>query len=102
MFPMRVGKRKNGKMHVYWALAESYRTPKGSRHRIVGWLGELQGGAMSGWAELARKLNGKLPAVAQPSLFDRSPRREPVPEQVQVRRGAAPHEAGAHSIEPWP
>jgi len=84
MFPMRVSKRKNGKMHVYWALAESYRTPKGSRHRIVGWLGELQGGARSGWAELARKLNGKPPAVAQPGLFDRAPRGEPVPERVQV------------------
>ncbi len=84
MFPMRVPKRKNGKTHVYWALAESYRTPKGSRHRIVGWLGELKDGAKGGWAELARQLNGKLPAVPQPTLFDPNPPSEPVPDDVKV------------------
>ena len=84
MFPMPVRKRKNGKEHVYWALMESYRTPKGSRHRIVGWLGELEGGAKAGWAELARQLNGKLPRVPQPTLFDPEPPGEPVPEQVTV------------------
>jgi len=84
MFPMRVRKRKNGKTHVYWALAESYRTPQGSRHRIVGWLGELKGGAKSGWAELAHRLNGKLPSVPQPTLFAPDPPCEPVPEHVEV------------------
>jgi hypothetical protein len=84
MFPMPVRKRKNGRVHVYWALMESHRTPKGSRHRIVGWLGELDGGAKAGWAELARRLNGKLPRVAQPMLFDPGPPGEPVPEQVTV------------------
>ena len=84
MFPMPVRKRKNGKEHVYWALMESYRTPKGSRHRLVGWLGELEGGAKAGWAELARQLNGKLPRVPQPTLFDPEPPGEPVPEQVTV------------------
>ena len=84
MFLMRVPCRKNGKEHVYWALAESYRTPKGSRHRIAGWLGELKGGARSGWAELARELNGKLPAVPQPTLFASTPEAEPVPEHVSV------------------
>jgi len=84
MFVMRVGKRKNGKRHVYWALAESYRTPRGSRHRVVGWLGELQGGAKQGWAHLAAKLNGHPPAPATPGLFARRPREEPVPEQVEV------------------
>jgi hypothetical protein len=84
MFVMRVGKRKNGKRHVYWALAESYRTPRGSRHRIVGWLGELQGGAKEGWAQLAAKLNGHLPAPVQPSLFGRTACAEPVPEEVKV------------------
>jgi len=84
MFPMRVRKRKNGKTHVYWALAESYRTPRGSRHRIVGWLGELKGGAQSGWAELARQLGGKLPPVPQPTLFGPEPPGEPVPEHVEV------------------
>ena len=79
MFPMRVRRRKNGKEHVYWALAESYRTPQGSRHRIVGWLGELKGGARSGWARLARELDGKLPAVPQPTLVKCPPRRSRSP-----------------------
>jgi Transposase DDE domain len=84
MFPMPVRKRKNGKVHVYWALVESFRTPKGSRHRLVGWLGELQGGAEAGWAELCRRLNGKLPAMPQPTLFGPEPPREPVPDQVKI------------------
>lgn len=98
MFLMRVQRRKNGKEHVYWALAESHRTPKGSRHRIVGWLGELKGGARSGWAELARQLNGKLPAVPQPTLFASAPPAEPVPEHVRVEvrgvRVEAPRDFG--------
>jgi hypothetical protein len=85
MFLMPVPKCKNGKKHLYWALAESFRTPKGSRHRIVGWLGELQGGAKAGWAELARQLGGKLPRVPQPTLFDPEPPGEPVPEHVEVQ-----------------
>jgi len=94
MFLMRVPKRKNGKLHAYWALAESFRTPKGSRHRIVGWLGELQGGAKAGWAHLARQLNGHLPPVRQPTLFDPAPPTDPVPDDVKVdvrgvRLGAA-------------
>ena len=84
MFPMPVRKRKNGKVHVYWALMESYRTPKGSRHRLVGWLGELEGGAKAGWAELAAQLNGRLPRGTQPTLFDPEPPGDPVPEHVTV------------------
>jgi len=41
MFLRRFERRKNGKPHTYWALAESYRTAKGSRQRVVAYLGEL-------------------------------------------------------------
>ena len=39
MFLRKLQRRKNGKNHVYWALMESYRTPKGPRNRVVAYLG---------------------------------------------------------------
>jgi len=42
MFLKKLHRKKNGKGHTYWALAESYRTPQGSRHRVVAYLGELK------------------------------------------------------------
>ncbi len=68
MFLKRLERRKNGKGHTYWALVESYRTAKGSRHRIVAYLGELKKSERSGWAQLGRRLNGE--ARPQPSLFN--------------------------------
>ena len=59
MFLRRLERRKNGKPHTYWALAESYRTAKGSRQRIVAYLGELAAGEQDGWAKLGSHLNGK-------------------------------------------
>ena len=75
MFLRRFQKRKNGKMHVYWALVESYRTARGSRQRVVSYLGELKESEQNGWAQLSAKLNdsGKSDASkgpAQLSLFD--------------------------------
>ena len=68
MFLERLERRKNGKGHTYWALVESIRTPKGSRHRVVAYLGELEKSEKNGWAQLCRRLNGR--ARPQPSLFD--------------------------------
>jgi len=68
MFLKRLERRKNGKGHTYWALVESYRTEKGSRHRVVAYLGELKKSEKNGWAQLCHQLNGK--ARPQPSLFD--------------------------------
>jgi len=41
MFIRQCYRRKNGKRHAYWALVESYRTEKGPRQRVVGYLGGL-------------------------------------------------------------
>jgi transposase len=41
MFIRRHRIRKNGKIHDYWALVESYRTEKGVRQRIVGYIGDI-------------------------------------------------------------
>jgi hypothetical protein len=68
MFLKRLQRRKNGKGHTYWALVESIRTAKGSRHRVVAYLGELKKSEKNGWAQLCRRLNGR--ARPQPSLFD--------------------------------
>ena len=75
MFLKRLTRRKNGKGHTYWALVESYRTPKGPRHRVVAYLGELKGGQKSGWAKLGRRLDKK--DRPQRSLFDPPPHEEP-------------------------
>jgi transposase len=68
MFLRRCVRRKNGKAHTYWALVESYRTGRGSRQRVVAYLGELKRSQQSGWAQLGRKLSGK--SRPQQSLFD--------------------------------
>jgi len=68
MFLRRCRRRKNGKQHSYWALVESYRTARGSRQRVVAYLGELRPGERRGWAQLGQHLDRK--ARPEPSLFD--------------------------------
>lgn len=68
MFLRRCDRRKDGKVHSYWALVESHRTAKGSRQRVVAYLGELKPSERTGWAELGRRLDRKQ--RPQPSLFD--------------------------------
>jgi hypothetical protein len=41
MYLRRINVKKSGKNHYYWALVESYRTEKGSRQRIVGYIGDI-------------------------------------------------------------
>jgi len=79
-------RRKNGKVHVYWALVESYRTAKGSRQRVVAYLDELAAGEQPGWAKLGQHLEGhKRDRRPQLSLFDPPPPQELSAEPVQVR-----------------
>lgn len=71
MFLRRFERRKNGKPHSYWALAESYRTAKGSRQRIVAYLGELTVSEQDGWAKLGSHLDGETKSRRpQLTLFD--------------------------------
>jgi transposase len=71
VFLRRFERGKSGKKHTYWALVESYRTGRGSRQRIVTYLGELRPSEQTGWARLGRRLDGV--ARPQPSLFDPQP-----------------------------
>jgi transposase len=68
VFLRRFERGKNGKKHTYWALVESYRTGRGSRQRIIAYLGELKPSEHNGWAQLGRQLDGA--ARPQLSLFD--------------------------------
>jgi transposase len=84
MFLKRLERRKNGKAHTYWALVESYRTAKGSRHRTVAYLGELKRSEQNGWAQLCRQLDKK--DRPSPSLFDPPPYDEPADDEpVRVK-----------------
>jgi len=79
MFLRRCERRKDGKIHTYWALVESYRTKKGSRQRVVTYLGELKPSEHNGWAELGRRLDRRQ--RPQPSLFDPPAREEPADDE---------------------
>src|SRR4029077_8627490 len=75
MFLRRCERRKDGKVHTYWALVESHRTAKGSRQRVVAYLGELKPSERAGWAELGRRLDRQQ--RPQPTLFDPPAEDEP-------------------------
>ena len=68
MFLRRYERRSGGRRRTYWALVESVRTGRGSRQRVVAYLGELKRSEQNGWAQLGRRLSGKR--RPQPSLFD--------------------------------
>jgi len=76
MFLRRYERKKSGKGHVYWALVESIRTARGSRQKVVAYLGDLKKGERNGWAQLGRRLDKKDRPL--PSLFD--PPTYPEPE----------------------
>ena len=79
MFLRRCHRKKNGKRHTYWALVESVRTARGSRQRVVAYLGELSRGEVNGWSQLGRRLEGK--SRPDPTLFDISLVDEPSEEE---------------------
>jgi hypothetical protein len=78
---------KEGRKRIYWALVKSIRTARGPRHQVVSYLGELQVGERTEWANLARIVN-RRPIPDMP-LFQSCETTEPVPETIEVRvRGA--------------
>lgn len=68
MFLRRYERRSGGRRRTYWALVESVRTGRGSRQRVVAYLGELKRSEQNGWAQLGRSLSGRDRPRA--SLFD--------------------------------
>jgi len=85
MFLKRCTRKKSGKGHTYWQLVESYRTARGSRHRVVAYLGELPNIQRLGWGRLAVALDGKASAKAkQLALFEPPEEADPVPDRIEV------------------
>jgi transposase len=82
MFLRRCERRKNGKSHTYWALVESIRTARGSRQRVVAYLGELKASERSGWAQLGPRLQRR--ERPQPSLFDPPHYDDPLADEERV------------------
>ena len=80
MFLRRCERKKNGKQHTYWALVESYRTARGSRQRVVAYIGELKADEQNGWVQLGRRLDKK--SRPQPSLFDPPHYDDPTDEEL--------------------
>jgi hypothetical protein len=87
MFLRRCERRKSGKRHTYWALVESYRTARGSRQRVVAYLGDLTPSEQDGWAKLGAHLQGdEVARRPQRTLFDPPCARDAgEEEQVKVR-----------------
>ncbi len=88
MFLKRCSRRKCGKDHVYWQLVESVWTARGSRHRIVGYLGELSKSERRGWARLVATLDGRAASKARQTFLFEPPcdlGDDPVPDTVQVK-----------------
>jgi transposase len=83
MFLRRYERKKKGKGHVYWALVESIRTARGSRQRVVAYLGAVKKRDRTGWSALGRRLDKK--DRPDPSLFDPPAYPEPAEDLKLVR-----------------
>jgi hypothetical protein len=68
-------KRANGTIDEYWALVESYRTPRGPRQRVVSYLGDLTEATRAGVAAAAAGQRDQ-----QPDLFAEAQ----IPERVEI------------------
>jgi transposase len=75
MFLRRINVKKSGKDHFYWALVESYRTEKGPRQRIVGYVGDVKKERARGIANAVERCN----STQQDFLSA-----EELPEKVEV------------------
>src|SRR2546422_5041661 len=72
MFLRKMRRRKDGKVHTYWALVESVRTARGPRQRVVAHLGELSAGRRAGFQRLGQELE-RRDGAGQLGLFEAHP-----------------------------
>ena len=69
MYIRKFTRKKDGKVHAYWALVESQRTVRGPRQRIIAYLGELDAAGRMGVqmaAEGRRSWQGDLFKEVEP------------------------------------
>lgn len=55
MFLRKCRQRKHGQEYVYWQVVESYRTARGSRQRMVAYLGDMEEAVREGVAGVAEE-----------------------------------------------
>jgi len=89
-------RKKDGKIHRYWSVVESYRLANGNTaKRQVLYLGEINDSQKSGWCKSIAALEGRSQAAQQIALFpnDRQPPedlshdgRKVLPVQVDLSR----------------
>lgn len=92
MFIRPYFKTGEGQRRAYWALVESYRTQRGSRQRIVAWLGQL---------DEAGRLGVKQAALDQPPSAQKTLFPEPEPEWVEVNASQVRVENCRQFGGPW-
>lgn len=59
MFLRRHSRAKDGKLHTYWSLVETVRTPDGPRQRTLCYLGELNDSAQARWLKTIEVFNAE-------------------------------------------
>lgn len=59
MFLKSHPRRKDGKSHQYYSLVESVRTARGSQHRVLAYLGEMNGSTEKAWRKAISLFNGE-------------------------------------------
>ena len=59
MFLRRHARAKDGKLHAYWSLVETVRTPDGPRQRTLCYLGELNDSAQARWLKTIEVFNAE-------------------------------------------
>src|SRR5919206_2188565 len=57
MFLRAHSRSKDGKLHRYWSLVETVRTPDGPRQRTLCYLGELNDSAQARWLKTIEVFN---------------------------------------------
>jgi transposase len=78
MYLRRINKCKSGKSHYYWALVESYRTDRGVRQRVVGYIGDVSKHRARGVREAVERCESYQQDFLSP---------EELPDRVEVQPG---------------
>jgi transposase len=104
MFIRQFFRKQDGKRQAYWALVESYRTPRGPRQRVVAWLGKQDEAGRLGLSAAAEAAQaGSRPAPDTPNqqlLFEPEPS-GPEPRWVEINAAGVRIENCRQFGGPW-
>ncbi len=92
---------KYGKRHAYWALAESYRSERGSQQHVVAWLGKLDQAGRIVVRRAADERRSSASFARQLTLFDDAAENEAEPGWVEVKASALRVENCRQFGGPW-